>query len=106
MPDLSPALELAVRLLARGEEIPCHLCSRIPTDVADIQRCTLGHGPVSGEGGLIRVHVTGMAQCLAYDVRGQLVTSLSAAMPLEVRRGVLAKVGPLALGRVPGQNLQ
>lgn len=99
MSDLSPVLELAVRLLARGEEIPCHLCNDIPSDVADIDRCSLGHGTISAEGGLVRVLRNGLAQCLAYDVRGQLVVSMSAAMPLRLREKDVAKVGPLALGK-------
>lgn len=99
MPDLSPALELAVSLIAEGQTIPAHLCCDDPKDVADIDRCSLGVGHVDGNGGLIVALRPGTVVCLAYDVRGQLVTSTTTGMPCPVQQGAQCKVGPMALGK-------
>lgn len=99
MVDLSPALELAVSLLAEGHTIPAHLCDRWPKDVADIARCSIGTGLIDGNGGTIHVHSPGDAVCLAYDVRGQLVTSTTTGMPCRVTNGAQCRVGPLAFGK-------
>ena len=96
---ISPALELAIALIAQDQSIPAYLCSGVPRDVDDIDRVRLGVGMIDGNGGMIAVDREGVAVCIAYDVKGQLVTSLSAAMPLRVHRGSRAKVGPLAMGK-------
>ena len=96
--DLSPALELAVRLLAEGQAIPASLCNAKPLSVGDIKRVRLGHGEVSAEGGLISVTRSGVCRCIAYDVRGQLVTTQTTAMPCQVTGGTHAKIGALVSG--------
>lgn len=97
MTALSPALRLAVNLIAEGKTIPVHLCAEIPVDVRDIRRVRLGHGRVGSDGGLLHVTRTGTARCLAYEVEGQLVTTVTAAMPIDVHPGQSAKVRALSL---------
>jgi hypothetical protein len=97
--DLSPALELAVSLLANGQTIPAHLCDRKPKDVDDIARCAIGTGVIDGNGGVICVHKPGDVVCIAYDVRGLLVTSTTTGMPCRVNAGAQCKVGTLTFGK-------
>jgi hypothetical protein len=101
VPDLSPALELAVSLIAEGQTIPAHLCCDNPRDVADIERCSLGVGMVDGNGGMIEATRQGTVVCLAYDVRGQLVTSTTTGMPCPVQEGAQCRVGPMTNGIEP-----
>ena len=96
---LSPALELALRMTMEDEAIPAYLCDEQPQNVADIERCALGRGAVDAEGGIIAVQRDGVAECIAYDVKGQLAVSRTTGMPCRVYAGARCKVGPLAFGK-------
>lgn len=97
MTDLSPALQLAVDLIANGAEIDCWLCSAIPDNVDDIARVALGSGTINVGGGMVTVEHAGTAVCLAYDVNGQLLTTTTTNMPLIVWQGTGARVRALTL---------
>ena len=97
MTVLSPALELAIQLFAEGRTIPAHLCAATPVDVHDIRRVRLGFGRVGADGGTLQIDKEGVATCIAYDVQGQLVTSVTPAMPIRVHPGQQAKVRALTL---------
>ena len=105
MTKLSGPLELAVRMLANGERLPCYICDAVPDKVDDIPNCTLGHGWTDAEGGMLDIMQEGRAVCLAYHLEetNQIVITLSGMFPCHVRKGQKAKVGPLALGT---QHLQ
>lgn len=96
---LSPVLEMAVALLAKGLTIPAFLCEAVPKRVTDIDGVRLGLGMIDGNGGTIKVDRSGTVVCLAYDVGGQLVTSITTGMPCPVKFGARCRVGPMAFGK-------
>lgn len=99
MADVSPVLELAVRLIAEGWDIPAFLCDAPPFNHHDIARCRLGAGMINSNGGEFEIEREGVAVCIAYDVRQKVATSRTTAMPVRVHPGQRVVVGPLAFGK-------
>lgn len=97
--NLSPALELAVAMIAEGHTIPAYLCKGTPVSVSDIGRVRLGVGMLGGDGGIIAVDKPGLASCIAYDVRGQLVLTRPLGLPAMVHASQHCRVGPLTFGK-------
>jgi len=104
MSELSPALTMAVQLIANGDRIAAYLCDRMPHSVADIENCSIGSGNIGGDGGMLFVRKDAEAVCIAYDVGGQLVVSTPQNLPCRVAKGAQCKVGPLTLD--PGATRQ
>lgn len=95
---LSPAIKMAVRLLAMNETLSGALCHSIPKSVEDIDRVRLGEGRVGARGGEFVCTRAGTALCIAYDVDGQLLITRPSGLPMPVSNGQRAIVGPLVFG--------
>lgn len=95
--ELSPALQLAVHLIAQGEAICAYLCDHVPLTVEDMKEHALGVGWVDVNGGEIKLHRKGWIECVGYDVGGSLVVTKPNYCPQFGRAGQRARVGTLTM---------